>query len=195
MLSRRSALQLLAASTGATAAGSMIVSQPAYADSGSESCRFEFTGTPTVAVTTVNQTGNRRDQCSISVSGVNGNCPCGGSCHVRVRLLPGHSRIGYRRDRLDLILGGVGVEQSDLAQSGWLRHRSRGCAGHLLRQRACGDPLPLRRTDLRGRSELESDPYVHAVRPTTATAPHLPASRPAIRRRTASGAAPGVAGR
>ena len=78
-LSRRSALRLLAASTGATAAGSMIVSQPAYADSGSESCRFEFTGTPTVAVTTVNQSGNRRDQCSISVSGVNGNCPCGGT--------------------------------------------------------------------------------------------------------------------
>ncbi len=60
----------------------MIVSQPAYADSGSETCRFDFTGNPTVTVVAVNQTGGQQDQCTVNVSGVNGICPCGGSATI-----------------------------------------------------------------------------------------------------------------
>jgi hypothetical protein len=75
-------LQLLAGSAGATAAGSMIISQPAYADSGSETCRFDFTGNPTVTVVAVNQTGGGQDQCTVNVSGVSGICPCGGGATI-----------------------------------------------------------------------------------------------------------------
>ncbi|MEO1057696.1 MAG: twin-arginine translocation signal domain-containing protein, partial [Actinomycetota bacterium] len=79
-LSRRRALQMLAASGGAAAGGTLIVSQPAIADSGSEACRFDFTGSPTAsfeATNTVPFIGS--DSISISVSGVSGLCPCGGS--------------------------------------------------------------------------------------------------------------------
>ena len=41
---RRDALRMLAAATGTVATGSLIVSQPAHADTGSESCRYEFSG-------------------------------------------------------------------------------------------------------------------------------------------------------
>jgi hypothetical protein len=75
-LSRRDALRLLAATSTTVAAGSMIVSQPAHADSGSATCRYEFDGNPQVTVRLTNQAGNRRDFLSISVSNVGGDCPC-----------------------------------------------------------------------------------------------------------------------
>lgn len=77
---RRDALKLLAASTGTVAAGSIIISQPAHADSGSEPCRYDFDGAPNVRVRMINQSGsspNRPDYLAVSVSGVGGDCPCG----------------------------------------------------------------------------------------------------------------------
>jgi hypothetical protein len=76
-VSRRDALRLLAASTTTVAAGSLIVSQPAFADSGSETCRFGFpNGSPSVTVTMANANGNNPDFLSITVSNVSGTCPC-----------------------------------------------------------------------------------------------------------------------
>ncbi len=75
-VSRRDALRLLAASTTTVAAGSLIVSQPAFADSGSETCRFAFNGSPSVTVNMVNANGNNPDFLSITVSNVSGTCPC-----------------------------------------------------------------------------------------------------------------------
>jgi hypothetical protein len=74
---RREALRLLAASGGATVAGSLIVSQTAFADSGTVPCRFAFTGSPNAAIQTVNSANN--DSITISVTGVAGACPCGGT--------------------------------------------------------------------------------------------------------------------
>lgn len=60
----------------------MIVSQPVYADSGSETCRFQFTGSPTVTVVTTNASNGGTDQCTVNVSGVTGTCPCGGRATI-----------------------------------------------------------------------------------------------------------------
>jgi hypothetical protein len=80
---RRDALRLLAASTTATAAGSMIVSAPAFADSGSSACRYDFNGTPTVSIRVVNRVlfgVVPADFISATfMGGMDGNCPCNGA--------------------------------------------------------------------------------------------------------------------
>jgi hypothetical protein len=74
--SRRDALRLLAASTTTIAAGSIIVSRPALAGNGSQSCMYA--GTPQATVRLINQSGDgqdRTDYLGISVQ-VPGSCPC-----------------------------------------------------------------------------------------------------------------------
>lgn len=67
---------MLAASGGVAAGGSLIVSRPAVADSGSEACRFDFGGTPTASFTATSSVIG--DFIDIEMTGVGGTCPCGG---------------------------------------------------------------------------------------------------------------------
>lgn len=78
---RRDALRLLAA-TGTGVGTSLIVSQPAFADSGSTACRYDFGGAPQMAVGIRNRGGNQSDTLSLTVSGVGGTCPCGGGATI-----------------------------------------------------------------------------------------------------------------
>ena len=66
-VSRRDALRLLAAPTTTVAAGSVIISQPAFADNGSVACGYEFNSTPTVTLKLKNKSGTKTDSLSISV--------------------------------------------------------------------------------------------------------------------------------
>ena len=75
---RRDALRLLAASTGAVAGGSLIVSGPAHADIGSEPCLFAFTGSPVVTISAFN-TSFIGDFVTLTMSAVPGSCGCGGA--------------------------------------------------------------------------------------------------------------------
>ncbi len=77
---RREALRLLAASGGATVAGSLVVSYTAFADSGSIPCRYAFSGSPNAAVRVRNLPNNDRVQ--FTVTGVAGTCPCGGAATI-----------------------------------------------------------------------------------------------------------------
>lgn len=72
---RREALRMLAAATGTAATGSLILSQPAHADSGSESCRYEFDLPGPVATFTAANTV-LGDFFGIDMTFA-GNCPCG----------------------------------------------------------------------------------------------------------------------
>ena len=71
---RRDALRMLAAA-GTAATGSLIVSQPARADTGSEACRYEFSGGGPVATFSAFNTVFG-DFFGINMS-VAGTCPCG----------------------------------------------------------------------------------------------------------------------
>ncbi len=73
-MKRRDALRMLAAA-GTAATGSLIVSQPARADTGSESCRFEFSGGGPVATFSAFNT-ILGDSFEIDMS-VSGSCQCG----------------------------------------------------------------------------------------------------------------------
>ena len=77
-VSRRDALRLLAASTTTVAAGSVIISQPAFADNGSVACGYEFNSTPTVTLKLKNKSGTKTDSLSISVGNTVGKCKCSG---------------------------------------------------------------------------------------------------------------------
>ena len=108
-VSRRDALRLLAATTTTVAAGSMIISQPAHAANGSHQC-CGFTGSATVSVRMISQTGDRTDGLSVTVSGVNATCPCGAAVDaVRVRLLHHHPEHRQRRHHLDHLQDAVAV--------------------------------------------------------------------------------------
>jgi hypothetical protein len=76
---RRDALRLLAASTGAVAGGSLIVSSPAHADVGSEGCLFAFTGNPVV---TVNAFNWFFDYFALSMGPPPGSCGCDGVASI-----------------------------------------------------------------------------------------------------------------
>jgi hypothetical protein len=78
---RREALTLLAASGGATVAGSLILSQTAFADSGTIPCRYNFTGSPNAAIRVRNR-ATTNDQIRATVTGVGGTCPCGGAAAI-----------------------------------------------------------------------------------------------------------------
>ncbi len=71
---RRDALRMLAAA-GTAATGSLIVSQPASADTGSEACRYEFSGGGPVATFSAFNT-IFGDFFGIDMT-VAGTCPCG----------------------------------------------------------------------------------------------------------------------
>jgi hypothetical protein len=75
---RRDALRMLAASTGAVAGGSLIVSAPAHADVGSEPCLFAFTGSPGVTISGFN-TQIIGDFITLTVGTISGTCNCGGT--------------------------------------------------------------------------------------------------------------------
>lgn len=79
---RRDALRLLAASTGAVAAGSLIVSGPAHADVGSEPCLFAFGGSPVVTITAFN-TSIIGDFITLTTSAISGTCECGGTPSIQ----------------------------------------------------------------------------------------------------------------
>ena len=79
---RRDALRLLAASTGAVAGGSLIVSGPAHADVGSEACLFAFTGNPIVTISAFN-TSFIGDFVTLSIGSVPGSCPCGAAASIQ----------------------------------------------------------------------------------------------------------------
>lgn len=68
-------LRLLAAAGVTTVGGQMIVSSPAFADSGSVNCLYEFSGTPTLTTTVVNRTFSA-DTLQLSVANTAGTCPC-----------------------------------------------------------------------------------------------------------------------
>jgi hypothetical protein len=74
-LARRDALRLLAASTGAVAGGSLIVSGQAHAAVGSVPCGFTFTGSPVVTVTAFN-TSFIGHLITLSMSSIPGSCQC-----------------------------------------------------------------------------------------------------------------------
>ncbi len=61
--------------------GSLIVSGPAYADSGSASCLFAFTGSPVVTISAFNTTFFG-DFVTLSIGSVPGSCPCGGTASI-----------------------------------------------------------------------------------------------------------------
>ncbi len=82
---RRDALRLLAASSGAAAAGSLIVSGPVHADVGSEACLFAFSGNPVVTVTAFNTTFFG-DFVTLSIGAVPGSCPCGAAASIQYAL-------------------------------------------------------------------------------------------------------------
>ena len=81
-VSRRDALRLLAASTTTVAAGSLIISQPAFAANGSVACGYEFNKTPTMTLKLKNQSGTKTDSLSISVGNTVGKCKCSGRASV-----------------------------------------------------------------------------------------------------------------
>ena len=81
-VSRRDALRLLAASTTTVAAGSLIISQPAFADNGSVACGYEFNKTPTMTLKLKNQSGTKTDSLSISIGNTVGKCKCSGRASV-----------------------------------------------------------------------------------------------------------------
>lgn len=66
---------MFAGATTAVAGSSLIVSQRAHADSGSEPCRFDFTSDPVASFTAVN--GFLIDFVTIRMSTITGDCPCG----------------------------------------------------------------------------------------------------------------------
>lgn len=76
-LRRRDALRLLAASTGAVAGGSLIVSGRAHADIGSEPCLFAFGSSPDVTISAFN-TSFIGDFITLTTSAISGTCECGG---------------------------------------------------------------------------------------------------------------------
>jgi hypothetical protein len=78
---RRDALRLLAASTGAVAGGSLIVSAPVHADVGSEPCLFAFSSAPVVTVSAFNTTFFG-DFVTLSMGAVAGTCGCGATASV-----------------------------------------------------------------------------------------------------------------
>ncbi len=79
---RRDALRLLAASSGAVAGTSLIVSGPAHADVGSEPCLFAFTGEPVVTISAFN-TSFIGDFVTLTMSAIPGSCPCGASASIQ----------------------------------------------------------------------------------------------------------------
>lgn len=72
---------MLAAATSTVAAGSLIVSQPVHADSGSSTCRFVFSGSPVATFRAYNTLLG--DTFDISMSTVGGTCPCGGVTSIQ----------------------------------------------------------------------------------------------------------------
>ena len=74
-VSRRDALRMLAASTTTVAAGSVIISQPAFADNGSVACGYTFKKIPTMNIDLTNEE-TKADQLSISIKDTNGGCGC-----------------------------------------------------------------------------------------------------------------------
>jgi hypothetical protein len=75
-------LRLLAASTGAAAGGSLVVSAPVHADVGSEPCLFAFSSAPVVTVSATN-TSFIGDFVTLSIGTVAGSCGCGATASVQ----------------------------------------------------------------------------------------------------------------
>lgn len=75
---RRAMLRKLAV-TGGLVAGSMMVSRPVLADSGSPLCRYDFGGTPLLNYTIDNNAGSTTDFVNLQITNVSGSCGCGGS--------------------------------------------------------------------------------------------------------------------
>ena len=73
---------MLAASTGAVAGGSLILSAPAHADVGSDTCLFAFTGNPVVTITAFNTT-IFGDFVTLSIGAIPGSCGCGATASIQ----------------------------------------------------------------------------------------------------------------
>ncbi len=167
-VSRRDALRLLAASTTTVAAGSMIISQPAHADSGSTPCRYDFSPSPTVTVRMINQSGNRRD-CPLDHRRRRRQCPS-------VHAVPGRPT-GPSTPTTSRIpntgTGGIGwITSSSVSVSspavlwpndGGTRHDLGRCPGHVPGRGRHRGAMPVRHRHVHRRTEPDSTRFTFTL--------------------------------